>query len=371
MSKPVTEGVFLVGGAVRDALLGRAVADRDWVVVGKTPEQMLAAGYTQVGRDFPVFLHPDSHEEYALARTERKTGEGHLGFECHAGVDVTLEDDLLRRDLTVNALAQSIDGELIDPYGGEQDLRDGRLRHVSPAFAEDPLRILRVARFAAQLGFTVADDTMALMRDMARAGALAELPAERVWQETHKALGCVGVPEFVHVLTHAEALDPWFSELNALVGPWDAPGDSALQRWGSLGLVLASAELATLSERLKVPKRFARFAASLAQFGEVLRGWRAAEPADLLAALGSSGALQSDATERRADFVALLDLLTQVHGDFAADVLARLAASLSELGAQAAQRAAQEQGDEQPQGKALGAAISALRCARIAAVQTG
>jgi len=148
-----TSGTFLVGGAVRDELLGRDVSDRDWVVVGRTPEDMLAQGYTQVGKDFPVFLHPVSHEEYALARTERKTGAGHLGFECHAGVDVTLEEDLERRDLTVNALAKSADGEVIDPFGGEQDLRDGVLRHVSPAFAEDPLRILRVARFAAPSEF--------------------------------------------------------------------------------------------------------------------------------------------------------------------------------------------------------------------------
>ena len=156
-------GTFLVGGAVRDQLLGRAVSDRDWVVVGRTPEEMLAEGYTQVGKDFPVFLHPESHEEYALARTERKTASGHLGFECHAGIDVSLEDDLERRDLTVNALAQDASGHIIDPYGGENDLRAGVLRHVSPAFAEDPLRILRVARFAAQLGFTVAPSTMVLM----------------------------------------------------------------------------------------------------------------------------------------------------------------------------------------------------------------
>ncbi|STR43771.1 tRNA nucleotidyltransferase [Klebsiella michiganensis] len=177
--------VYLVGGAVRDALLRLPVKDKDWVVVGATPQQLLDAGYQQVGRDFPVFLHPQSREEYALARTERKSGSGYTGFTCYAAADVTLEQDLLRRDLTINALAQDADGQIIDPYGGQADLRQRLLRHVSPAFSEDPLRVLRVARFAARyahLGFRIADETMALMRAMADAGELAHLTPERVWK---------------------------------------------------------------------------------------------------------------------------------------------------------------------------------------------
>jgi tRNA nucleotidyltransferase (CCA-adding enzyme) len=163
--KPVRKvDIYQVGGAVRDALLGRRVADRDWVVVGGTPEMMLASGYLPVGRDFPVFLHPETREEYALARTERKHGTGYRGFEFFASPDVTLEEDLARRDLTINAMARGADGVLVDPCGGERDLRAGILRHVSPAFAEDPLRVLRVARFAARFGFRVAPATLRLMR---------------------------------------------------------------------------------------------------------------------------------------------------------------------------------------------------------------
>ncbi|MGL5432322.1 MAG: multifunctional CCA tRNA nucleotidyl transferase/2'3'-cyclic phosphodiesterase/2'nucleotidase/phosphatase, partial [Plesiomonas shigelloides] len=171
---------YLVGGAVRDQLLGLNVTERDWVVVGATPEQLLAQGYQQVGRDFPVFLHPRTHEEYALARTERKQGQGYTGFVCHAAPDVTLEQDLLRRDLTINAIAQAEDGSLTDPYGGQQDLRDRWLRHVSPAFSEDPLRVLRVARFAARfahLGFRVAPETLALMQQISASGELTHLTA--------------------------------------------------------------------------------------------------------------------------------------------------------------------------------------------------
>ncbi len=182
---------YLVGGAVRDALLGLPVRERDWVVVGATPEDMSAAGYRPVGKDFPVFLHPQSKEEYALARTERKSGRGYHGFIFHTGEAVTLEQDLERRDLTVNAMAQDADGSLIDPYGGRRDLEARLLRHVSPAFGEDPVRILRVARFAARfapLGFRVADETIELMRQMVERGEADELVAERVWKETERAL---------------------------------------------------------------------------------------------------------------------------------------------------------------------------------------
>ncbi|OYV29736.1 MAG: multifunctional CCA tRNA nucleotidyl transferase/2'3'-cyclic phosphodiesterase/2'nucleotidase/phosphatase, partial [Thiomonas sp. 20-64-5] len=186
---PLPGRAYIVGGAVRDALLGRAHGDRDWVVVGATPQQMIDAGFLPVGRDFPVFLHPQSHEEYALARTERKTAPGYRGFAVHTAPDVTLEDDLLRRDLTINAMAQAADGTLIDPYGGQRDLQARVLRHVSAAFAEDPVRILRLARFAARFGdFSVAPETMDLMRQMVHAGEVDALVPERVWQELARGL---------------------------------------------------------------------------------------------------------------------------------------------------------------------------------------
>lgn len=208
--------VYLVGGAVRDGLLGRPVTERDWVIEGATPQALIDQGFRQVGRDFPVFLHPQTKEEYALARTERKTAPGHTGFVVHAASDVSLEEDLRRRDLTINALAIDGDGALVDPYGGLKDLRDRRLRHVSDAFAEDPLRVFRVARFAAQLapwGFSLAPATLALMRDMGGRSLLAELSAERVYNEWIKALASPARHRFFEVLAQAESLDPWFAEL--------------------------------------------------------------------------------------------------------------------------------------------------------------
>ncbi len=179
---------YVVGGAIRDELLGLPVKDRDHVVVGATPEEMEAAGYKPVGRDFPVFLHPQTHEEYALARTERKTARGYRGFQVYAAPDVTLEQDLARRDLTINAMARGDDGVLIDPFDGQADLKARVLRHVSPAFVEDPVRILRVARFAARFGFDIAPETLALMREIVAAGEADALVAERVWQELAKGL---------------------------------------------------------------------------------------------------------------------------------------------------------------------------------------
>lgn len=212
---------FLVGGAVRDALLNLPVKDKDWVVVGATPEMMLEQGYQQVGRDFPVFLHPKSREEYALARTERKSGNGYTGFVTWSSPDVTLEQDLQRRDLTLNAIARSADGELIDPYHGQRDIDARLLRHVSAAFVEDPLRVLRVARFAARfahLNFRVADETQALMRDMAQSGELAHLTPERVWKETEKALASPNPQVYFQVLRDCDALQVLFPELDALFG---------------------------------------------------------------------------------------------------------------------------------------------------------
>ncbi|OAI03364.1 multifunctional CCA addition/repair protein [Methylomonas methanica] len=212
---------YLVGGAVRDRLLGYPVKERDWLVVGETADSMLAAGFRPVGKDFPVFLHPLDHEEYALARTERKTAPGYKGFAVHAAPDVTLEEDLLRRDLTVNAMAIDADGELIDPYNGRRDLDSRILRHVSAAFVEDPVRILRVARFAARyvhLGFTVAEETLQLMREMVFAGETDFLVAERVWAELHKALLERTPAAFFQVLKDCGALQVFFPEVDALFG---------------------------------------------------------------------------------------------------------------------------------------------------------
>ncbi|MFC0679485.1 multifunctional CCA addition/repair protein [Lysobacter korlensis] len=218
--------VYLVGGAVRDALLGQTPGDRDYVVVGQTPESMLSAGFKPVGRDFPVFLHPRTGEEYALARTERKSGRGYRGFVVDADPSVTLEDDLQRRDFTINAIAQALaddgtPGALADPYGGARDLEARVLRHVGPAFVEDPLRVLRAARFMARfapLGFTVAPETMALMREMADSGELAELVPERVWQELRRALASAEPSAFLRTLHDCGALSAVLPEVEALYG---------------------------------------------------------------------------------------------------------------------------------------------------------
>jgi len=213
--------IFQVGGAVRDELLGLPVRDRDWVVVGATAEDMVERGFRKVGRNFPVFLHPQTHEEYALARTERKVGPGYTGFVVHATPDVTLEDDLRRRDLTINAMAKAPDGTLIDPYGGRADLEKRTLRHVSPAFREDPLRILRVARLAARLArfdFQVAPETMNLMRTMVASGELGALAKERIWYEIERALTEGRPSRFIEVLGRSRALHELLPEFDALSG---------------------------------------------------------------------------------------------------------------------------------------------------------
>ncbi|WP_369915674.1 multifunctional CCA addition/repair protein [Xanthomonas sp. NCPPB 3005] len=214
--------IFLVGGAVRDSLLGQPPGDRDWVVVGATPQQMLDLGYKQVGRDFPVFLHPHSGEEYALARTERKSGRGYHGFVVDADPSVTLEEDLQRRDFTINAIARDEDsGALVDPYGGVRDIEQRVLRHIGPAFGEDPLRVLRAARFMARLaplGFSVAPETLALMREMAASGELDTLVPERVWQELRRSLASAQPSAFLSTLHDADALRSVLPELEALYG---------------------------------------------------------------------------------------------------------------------------------------------------------
>jgi tRNA nucleotidyltransferase (CCA-adding enzyme) len=228
--------IYLVGGAVRDRLLGRPHHERDFVVVGATPDDLLALGYRPVGKDFPVFLHPDTGEQYALARTERKTGPGYYGFATRSAPDVTLEEDLARRDLTINAMAQSASGEIIDPHGGQRDLGARVLRHVSPAFVEDPLRVLRVARFAARfapLGFAVAPETLELMRAIVAGGELEALVPERVWVETERALGDARPVTYFEVLRACGALAVVFPEVEALFGvpqpeKWHPEVDSGL-----------------------------------------------------------------------------------------------------------------------------------------------
>ncbi|EGR0657777.1 multifunctional CCA addition/repair protein [Vibrio cholerae] len=257
--------IYLVGGAVRDQLLQLPVYDRDWVVVGSSPQAMLAAGFQAVGKDFPVFLHPNSKEEHALARTERKTGVGYTGFACHYAPDVTLEEDLLRRDLTINAMAQDNSGQLIDPYGGQRDLAAKVLRHVSPAFVEDPLRVLRVARFAAKLhhlGFTVAEETMQLMAKIAQSGELQHLTAERVWQEWHKSLSTHHPEVFLQVLRDCGALAVVLPEIDRLFGvpqpeKWHPEIDTGIHT------LMVAKQAAQLSDSLLV-----RFAAQVHDLGK-------------------------------------------------------------------------------------------------------
>ena len=252
---------YRVGGAVRDTLLGYPHHETDWVVVGSTPEEMIAEGFTQVGRDFPVFLHPDTKEEYALARTERKSGPGYHGFVVHADPSVTLEEDLERRDLTINAMAMDEDGVITDPFGGQADLDAKILRHVSPHFIEDPLRVLRVARFAARyhhLGFTVAEETLSLMTQIVAADELPHLSTERVWVETEKALGEQHPEIYWQVLMDCSALPVLLPELAVSQGiaaltraaPYTPRTDC---RWAALFADLPEARAGEASERLKAP----------------------------------------------------------------------------------------------------------------------
>ncbi len=258
--------IYSVGGSVRDELLGIAVQDRDHVVVGADPAEMLKRGFRPVGADFPVFLHPETHEEYALARTERKTAPGYRGFVFHADPGVTLEEDLRRRDLTINAMARAEDGTLVDPYGGERDLRAGVLRHVSEAFGEDPVRILRVARFAARFGFAIAPETLALMRRMVTSGEADALVPERVWQELSRGLMEKSPSRAIAVLRECGALARILPEIDR---SFERPGvpdrlarrlDCAADRGRALGvrfallvLDLADAESAALAERINAP----------------------------------------------------------------------------------------------------------------------
>jgi tRNA nucleotidyltransferase (CCA-adding enzyme) len=267
---------YVVGGAVRDALLGLPVKDRDHVVVGATPEAMEAAGFRPVGRDFPVFLHPDTHEEHALARTERKSGRGYKGFVVHSTPEVTLEEDLARRDLTINAMARGDDGVLVDPFGGERDLRAGILRHVSPAFVEDPVRLLRVARFAARFGFSVAPETMALMREMVTNGEVDALVPERVWQELARGLMEDAPVAMLDVLDASGALERVLPEAvradrmraaRALMNAARA-GAALPVRWALLFAGAAPALADAASARLRAPADCREMAMLVAQHAE-------------------------------------------------------------------------------------------------------
>jgi tRNA nucleotidyltransferase (CCA-adding enzyme) len=270
---------YLVGGAVRDQLLGLPVEERDWVVVGATAEAMRELGYRQVGRDFPVFLHPDTAEEYALARTERKSGRGHHGFEVHSDPEVTLEEDLRRRDLTINAMALEDDGTLIDPYGGAADIEARVLRHVSPAFAEDPLRVLRVARFAARLGplgFTLHPSTLALMRNMTAGGELDTLPRERIWVEFEKALAAPAPARFIDTLEQcgaAEWLLPGLPDINAACSRLTVAASASTSpelRFAVLFYGISAGTAEAVCRKLQPPRRFREPAALLAALSDSL-----------------------------------------------------------------------------------------------------
>lgn len=268
--------IYLVGGSVRDRLLHLPIIDRDWVVVGATPDELLALGFQQVGKDFPVFLHPTTKEEYALARTERKSGQGYRGFICDFSQDITLEQDLIRRDLTINAIAMDEDGNIVDPYHGIEDLKLKLLRHVSPAFREDPLRVLRVARFAARyhhLGFTIASETKKLMKEMVSAGEINTLTAERVWKETEKALASADPQVYFQVLEQCGALSLLFPALllsNTII---DALKKSTLLtddvtiRFAVLcGEFPSKAELEKLCLRIKAPNEYSKLAIMVQQY---------------------------------------------------------------------------------------------------------
>ncbi len=278
--------IFLVGGAVRDQLLGRPVQDRDWVVVGGTAKELQAAGYQQVGADFPVFLHPQTREEFALARTERRTGVGHKGFATNSASDVSLEQDLQRRDLTINAMAMDEAGNLVDPWGGKADLERRMLRAVSPAFEEDPLRVLRVARFAAQLpGFQVSGETMQLMQTMVCEHRLDELPAERVWQELHKVLYAPAPYRFLDVLQEAGALVPFFVEWQRSL-----PRDPGLTLHGEELLAVwcegfTQGDIKNLCSRVRVPNLICDFVVRVHLSRNIIPQWQTADASQTLQVL--------------------------------------------------------------------------------------
>jgi tRNA nucleotidyltransferase (CCA-adding enzyme) len=296
---------YVVGGAVRDELLGREAAERDWVVVGATPEAMAEKGFTPVGKDFPVFLHPVTHEEYALARTERKSGRGYKGFTVFASPEVTLEEDLRRRDLTINAIARDEHGALIDPFGGEKDLKAGVLRHVSEAFAEDPVRILRVARFAARYAFRVADETAALMKRMVDSGEADHLVPERVWQEFSRGLAEPHPARMFEELARCGLLGKAFPEIRT-VPPGLAAAGGVAQRFALLAWRMKEAEVQALTERLRAPNETRELALAACRNRVALRAAHTASPATLLELLKRADAFRRG--ERFAELLAVARL---------------------------------------------------------------
>jgi tRNA nucleotidyltransferase (CCA-adding enzyme) len=298
---------YIVGGAVRDELLGLPVKDRDWLVVGATPEEMVRQGFKPVGKDFPVFLHPVTHEEYALARTERKSGRGYKGFTVYAAPDVTLEEDLKRRDLTINAMAKAEDGSLIDPFHGKKDLDDGVLRHVSEAFAEDPVRILRVARFAARFGFKVHEETMQLMRDMVASGEVDYLVSERVWQEFAKGLAEPHPARMFEVLDACGLLQKLFPSSEKIkIASLEAAAKANASlpvRFALLAWPLEEAEVEALCKRLRAPNDARDLALLACRNRERLRAARDASAQALLELLKAA-----DAFRRAERFASLLEV---------------------------------------------------------------
>jgi len=311
---------YVVGGAVRDELLGLPVKDRDWVVVGATPEEMVAKGFKPVGKDFPVFLHPASKEEYALARTERKSGKGYKGFTVHAAPDVTLEDDLRRRDLTINAIAKDENGRLIDPFGGQEDLRRGVLRHVSAAFAEDPVRILRIARFAARFSFSVDPKTLALMREMVRSGETDHLVAERVWQEFSKGLMEEHPERMFQVLES--------TGLKLLPKPKGKLSGGLAVRFALIAWPLEEKEVEALCKRLRAPNEVRELAMLASGYRDQLK--HAKKPEELLDLLK-----RTDAFRRPERFAQLLEVarVAAPKSDFNRLEKARAAAAAVDAGA--------------------------------------
>lgn len=361
--------IYKVGGAVRDQLLGYPIVETDWVVVGATPEALLTQGYMQVGKDFPVFLHPHTREEYALARTERKSGHGYHGFVVHADPSVTLEDDLARRDLTINAMALSVDGTLIDPFNGQADLAGKWLRHVSAHFIEDPLRVLRIARFAARyahLGFRIADETLALMRDIVRQNELAHLSVERIWVETDRALGEHDPQIYFSVLASCGAL-------SALMPHIDADKAIALLervrhyttrhdcRWAAL-LGGADAMQATdINKQLKVPKVHAALALATIKF---INKTNTRDAAALLDVIGGLDGLRRD--EPFKGFCIVIAAFDDEHVERHA-----IAQRLIEARSAATQISAANITNTALEGPALGAAITVLRQQAVAKLLSG
>jgi tRNA nucleotidyltransferase (CCA-adding enzyme) len=319
--------VYLVGGAVRDELLGLPVRERDYVVVGATPEEMVRLGFKPVGKDFPVFLHPRTHDEYALARTERKSGRGYKGFTVYSSPEVTLEEDLRRRDLTINAMAKDEDGTLIDPFGGRIDLEEGVLRHVSEAFAEDPVRILRVARFAARFGFSVHPSTMKLMLQMVQAGEADFLVPERVWQEFSRGLAEGRAELMFEVLQRAGLLAKAFPEIKAWPGRFTG---SLPVRFAVLAWPLGEKDVQALCERLRAPAEVRDLTLAAVRNKE---GLKTSAPEALLGVLKGA-----DAFRRPERFAELLETarLAEPGIDTARVERARAAAAAVDAGAIAA-----------------------------------